>query len=176
MTAATLAFFFTTSSKWQATIHVEREGKKVRRNVGSFETKGEAAVQRALAIAGYIDVASPALRAMRSKGARFPHPWPCPNPFVTSPCYMCAGPDIEAVTSRAALGENTFTRWPGAAKVLAAHTHGHAQTILLLIPHTHTLRTHVLTMTCCMRRHGNRGDDFACSPRESHWPNQALVC
>ena len=114
--------FPTTSSKWQATIRVEREGKKVRRNVGSFETKGEAAVQRALAIAGYIDVASPALRAMRSKGARFPHPWPCPNPFVTSPCYMCAGPDIEAVTSRAALGVRIPLLGPGAAKVLAAHT------------------------------------------------------
>ena len=101
---------------------MEREGKKVRR---SFETKGEAAVQRALAIAGYIDVASPALRAMRSKGARFPHPWPCLNPFVASPCYMCAGPDIEAVTSRAALCENTFVLGPGAAKVLAAHTQTH---------------------------------------------------
>jgi hypothetical protein len=42
-----------TSSRWQATIRVEREGKKVRRNVGTFGTKEEAAVQRALAIAGY---------------------------------------------------------------------------------------------------------------------------
>ena len=99
---------------------MEREGKKVRRNVGSFETKGEAAVQRALAIAGYIDVASPALRAMRSKGVEgafhahgHARTLDCPSPTIhilTSPCYMCAGPDIEAVTSRAALGENTFTR------------------------------------------------------------------
>ena len=37
---------------WQATLRVEREGKKVRRNVGTFGAKGEAAVQRALAIAG----------------------------------------------------------------------------------------------------------------------------
>ena len=41
--------FPTTSSRWQATIRVEREGKKVRRNVGSFETKGEAAVLAACA-------------------------------------------------------------------------------------------------------------------------------
>ena len=52
--------------RWQATIRVEREGKKVRRNVGTFGTKEEAAMQRALAIAGYGDVASPALRAART--------------------------------------------------------------------------------------------------------------
>ena len=51
------------------TIRVEREGKKVRRNVGSFDLAQEAAVQRALAIAGFVDVASPASRAKRSKGA-----------------------------------------------------------------------------------------------------------
>ena len=47
---------------------MEREGKKVRRNVGTFGTKEEAAVQRALAIAGYGDVARlrPALRAART--------------------------------------------------------------------------------------------------------------
>ena len=64
--------FPTTSSRWQATIRVEREGKKVRRNVGTFGTKEEAAVQRALAVAGYGDVASPALRVARSKGVRMP--------------------------------------------------------------------------------------------------------
>ena len=64
--------FPTTSSRWQATIRVEREGKKVRRNVGTFGTKEEAAVQRALAVAGFGDVASPALRAARSKGVRMP--------------------------------------------------------------------------------------------------------
>ena len=64
--------FLTTSSRWQATIRVEREGKKVRRNVGTFGTKEEAAVQRALAVAGFGDVASPAVRAARSKGVRMP--------------------------------------------------------------------------------------------------------
>ena len=49
--------FPTTSCRWQATIRVEREGKKVRRNVGTFGTKEEAAVQRALAVAGFGDVA-----------------------------------------------------------------------------------------------------------------------
>ena len=48
---------------------MEREGKKVRRNVGSFDLAQEAAVQRALAMAGFLDVASPANRAKRSKGA-----------------------------------------------------------------------------------------------------------
>ena len=66
--------FPTASSRWQATIRVEREEKKVQRNVGTFDTKGEAAEQRALAIAGYGDVASPALRAVRSKGVRVPDP------------------------------------------------------------------------------------------------------
>ena len=42
--------FPTTSGRWQATVRVEREGKKVRRNVGSFDTKEEAALQRALAL------------------------------------------------------------------------------------------------------------------------------
>jgi hypothetical protein len=42
------------SGRWQATLRVrEREGKKVRRDVGTFGTKGGGAVQRALAIAGY---------------------------------------------------------------------------------------------------------------------------
>ena len=36
--------FPTTSGRWQATIRVERDGKKVRRNVGSFDTKEEAAL------------------------------------------------------------------------------------------------------------------------------------
>ena len=61
--------FPTTSGRWQATLRVEREGKKVRRNVGSFDLAQEAAVQRALAMAGFVDVASPASRAKRSKGA-----------------------------------------------------------------------------------------------------------
>ena len=64
--------FPTTSSRWQATIRMEREGKKVWRNVGTFGTKEEAAVQRALAVAGFGDVASPAVRAARSKGVRMP--------------------------------------------------------------------------------------------------------
>ena len=45
--------FPTTSGRWQATVRVEREGKKVRRNVGSFNLAQEAAVQRALALQGY---------------------------------------------------------------------------------------------------------------------------
>ena len=61
--------FPTTSGRWQATLRVEREGKKVRRNVGSFDLAQEAAVQRAMAMAGFLDVASPANRAKRSKGA-----------------------------------------------------------------------------------------------------------
>ena len=62
--------FPTTSGKWQATVRVEREGKKVRRNVGSYDTKEEAALQRALALQGTVDVSSPAARAARSRGAR----------------------------------------------------------------------------------------------------------
>ena len=58
--------FPTTSGRWQATVRVEREGKKVRRNVGSFNLAQEAAVQRALALQGYTDVLSPAPRAGRS--------------------------------------------------------------------------------------------------------------
>ena len=59
--------FPTTSGRWQATVRVEREGKKVRRNVGSFNLAQEAAVQRALALQGYTDVLSPAPRAGRGK-------------------------------------------------------------------------------------------------------------
>ena len=62
--------FLTTSGRWQATVRVERDGKKVRRNVGSYDTKEEAALQRALALQGTVDVCSPAARAARSKGAR----------------------------------------------------------------------------------------------------------
>ena len=62
--------FLTTSGRWQATVRVERDGKKVRRNVGSYDTKVEAALQRALALQGTVDVCSPAARAARSKGAR----------------------------------------------------------------------------------------------------------
>jgi hypothetical protein len=36
--------FPTTSGRWQAIVRVEREGKEVRRNVGTFGTKGGAAV------------------------------------------------------------------------------------------------------------------------------------
>ena len=50
--------FPTTSSKWQAVVRVEREGEKVRRNVGTFDTKEEAAVQRALVLQGRADVLS----------------------------------------------------------------------------------------------------------------------
>ena len=66
--------FPTTSGRWQATVRVEREGKKVRRNVGSFHTREEAAVQRSLATAGFVDVASPVSRAKRSKGVHMPEP------------------------------------------------------------------------------------------------------
>jgi hypothetical protein len=46
--------FLTTSGRWQATVRVERDGKKVRRNVGSYDTKEEAALQRALASQGTV--------------------------------------------------------------------------------------------------------------------------
>ena len=80
--------FPTTSSKWQAVIRVEREGKKVRRNVGSFETKENAAVQRALALQGSVGVQSPAHRAERTKGMRFTH-HPLFKPSVSPPCVRC---------------------------------------------------------------------------------------
>ena len=62
--------FPTTSGRWQATVRVERMGKKVRRNVGSFDNAQLAAVQRALALQGLRDVLSPAHRAGRRKGVR----------------------------------------------------------------------------------------------------------
>ena len=40
----------TTSGKWRAVIRVERRGEMVKRNVGSYETPHEAAIQRALAL------------------------------------------------------------------------------------------------------------------------------
>ena len=58
----------TTSSRWQAFVRVEREGHKVRRNVGSFDTAQEAAVQRALALLGSVEVLSPSSRGPRSTG------------------------------------------------------------------------------------------------------------
>jgi hypothetical protein len=59
----------TTSGKWQAFVRVEREGKKVRRNVGSFDSATEAAVQRALALLGSVEVLSPSTRGPRSTGS-----------------------------------------------------------------------------------------------------------
>ena len=47
---------------------MEREGHKVRRNVGSFDTAQEAAVQRALALLGSVEVLSPSSRGPRSTG------------------------------------------------------------------------------------------------------------
>ena len=58
----------TTSGRWQAFVRVEREGHKVRRNVGSFDTAQEAAVQRALALLGSVEVLSPSSRGPRSTG------------------------------------------------------------------------------------------------------------
>ena len=83
--------FPTTSGRWQATVRVEREGKKVRRNVGSFDTKEEAALQRALALKGTVDVLSPAARAARRKGARhFARPFPFRRMSHTWPSlYRC---------------------------------------------------------------------------------------
>ena len=71
----------TTSDKWQATIMVERRGKRVRRNVGTFSSTTEAAVQRALALSGFTDVLSPVSRAPRCKGAR---PLALHNPSLPS--------------------------------------------------------------------------------------------
>ena len=62
--------FPTTSGRWQATVRLERGGKRTRHNVGSFDTAHEAAVQRALALRGNISVASPARRADRGAGVR----------------------------------------------------------------------------------------------------------
>ena len=69
----------TTSGKWQAFVRVEREGKKVRRNVGSFDNAQMAAVQRALALLGSVELLSPSTRGPRSTGALL-YPWfplPC---------------------------------------------------------------------------------------------------
>ena len=59
----------TTSGKWQAFVRVEREGKKVRRNVGSFDNAQMAAVQRALALLGSVELLSPSTRGPRRTGA-----------------------------------------------------------------------------------------------------------
>ena len=59
----------TTSGKWQAFVRVEREGKRVRRNVGSFDNAQMAAVQRALALLGSVELLSPSTRGPRSTGA-----------------------------------------------------------------------------------------------------------
>ena len=60
--------YWTSSGNWQAVVRVEREGRKVRRNVGSFNSQQTAALQRALALKGEINVFSPALRAERGTG------------------------------------------------------------------------------------------------------------
>jgi hypothetical protein len=59
----------TTSGRWQAFVRVEREGHKVRRNVGSFDSAQEAAVQRALALLGSVELLSPSTRGPRRTGA-----------------------------------------------------------------------------------------------------------
>jgi hypothetical protein len=82
----------TTSGRWQATLRVEREGKKVRRNVGSFDLAQEAAVQRALAMAGFLDVAIAAR-------VRLPEPISLSIPRLL-PRAENAPADVQAPTSR----------------------------------------------------------------------------
>lgn len=66
--------FPTQSGKWQAVVRVEIDGQKVRRTVGSsFESAEAAAVQRALAIKGYVKVLSPVKRADRGTGTLATH-------------------------------------------------------------------------------------------------------
>ena len=75
--------FPTTSGKWQATIRVERDGKKVRRNVGSFDTKEEAALQRALALQGTVEACRAVLRlAGHGAQVRSMPAWPVCVPYT----------------------------------------------------------------------------------------------
>ena len=82
--------FPTSSGGWQAVVRVDRRGKMAKRNVGTFETKQGAAVQRALALLGVVDVLSPAERAARGTGALLARPpslVPCDHLSPTA--HMC---------------------------------------------------------------------------------------
>ena len=50
--------FATSSGRWQAVARVPRAGKMAKRNVGSFDSAQEAAVHRALALNGQLEVQS----------------------------------------------------------------------------------------------------------------------
>ena len=82
--------FPTTSKRWQAVIRVERGGRQVRRNIGTFENKEGAAVQRALVIIGSTGVLSPADRANRGSGALPLHLCPPPYPTLSHHASVCA--------------------------------------------------------------------------------------